>query len=141
MSRIILGFSLWELPATKPPFLNTGSCLMPKKVSTRHAWTTEHVRTLKTLAKKGDPRCTHCQNPEADRGRNAAKGVQSRTVTRLASLKLGSKVCSATRCPGGVAAMQPSAVPTLDYRHVSRCGNGRWLEKRRPSDARKDPIV
>ena len=25
---------------------------MPKKVSTRHAWTTEHVRTLKTLAKK-----------------------------------------------------------------------------------------
>ncbi len=52
MSRIILGFSLWELPATKAPFLNTGSCLMPKKVSTRHAWTTEHVRTVKTLAKK-----------------------------------------------------------------------------------------
>ncbi len=52
MSRIILGFSLWELPATKPPFLNTWSCLMPKKVSTRHAWTTEHVRTVKTLAKK-----------------------------------------------------------------------------------------
>jgi len=25
---------------------------MPKKVSTRHAWTTEHVRTLKTLAKE-----------------------------------------------------------------------------------------
>jgi hypothetical protein len=52
MSRGILGFSLWELPATKPPFLNTGSRLMAKKVSTRRAWTTEHVRTLKTLAKK-----------------------------------------------------------------------------------------
>jgi hypothetical protein len=25
---------------------------MPKKVSTRRAWTTEHVRTLKTLARK-----------------------------------------------------------------------------------------
>ena len=87
---------------------------MPKKVSTRHAWTTEHVRTLKTLAKKGDPRCTHCQNPEADRGRNAAKGVQSRTVTRLASLKLGSKVCSAMRCRAAWP-MRPLAVPTLDF--------------------------
>jgi hypothetical protein len=31
---------------------NAGSCLMPKKVSTRRAWTTEHVRTLKALARK-----------------------------------------------------------------------------------------
>jgi hypothetical protein len=51
-AEVFLGFSLWELAATKRPFLNTGSCLMAKKVSTRRAWTADHMRTLKTLAKK-----------------------------------------------------------------------------------------
>jgi hypothetical protein len=45
-------FPLRELPVTRLPFLNTGSCLMAKKLSTRRAWTKEQVRTLKTLARK-----------------------------------------------------------------------------------------
>jgi len=51
-SKGALGFSLWKRPDTKRPFLKTGSCLMAKKVSTRRAWTADHVRTLKALARK-----------------------------------------------------------------------------------------
>jgi hypothetical protein len=37
---------------TKPPCLKTGSYMMAKKAKKRRAWTAEHVRTLKTLARK-----------------------------------------------------------------------------------------
>ena len=64
---------------------------MAKKVSTRRAWTTDHVRTLKTLARKKTTGGKDRQDIEANRGRNAAKGVQSGIVTRLPCLKLRTK--------------------------------------------------
>ena len=81
MSRGVLDFSLWKFPATSPPFLNTGSCLMAKKVSTRRAWTADHVQTLKTLARKRTTAARIAQNIEANRGHNAAKGVQPGIIT------------------------------------------------------------
>ena len=60
---------------------------MPTK-SKHRAWTTEHVRTLKTLARKKTTAVENRQNIEANRGRYAAKGVQPRTVAQLPCLKL-----------------------------------------------------
>ena len=60
---------------------------MAKKVSKRRrAWTTADVRVLKTLAKKKTRAAKNRSDPEAYRGRDAAKGVQCRSVIKLTSI-------------------------------------------------------
>ena len=58
---------------------------MAKKASKR-AWTAEHVRTVEDACTKENEGGKHCQNLKTDRGRNAAKGIQSRIVTRYPCL-------------------------------------------------------
>jgi hypothetical protein len=48
---------------------------MAKKATKRRAWTQEHVRTLKALARKKNTRGTDRQDAKAFRGRDAAKSI------------------------------------------------------------------
>jgi hypothetical protein len=60
---------------------------MSKTNGTRRAWTSEQVRTLKTLVSKEDACWKDCSRVEEDGGRNAAKGFQPRIVFAIALLK------------------------------------------------------
>jgi hypothetical protein len=51
----IVGLFLIDSSSYKAPFLETGSFWMAKKATKRRAWTADHVRTLKTLARKKKP--------------------------------------------------------------------------------------
>ena len=56
------------------------------KNSKRRSWTPAQVRTLKTLAKKKTRAASIAKTLKRTRGRDAAKGVQSRIITRFSGL-------------------------------------------------------
>ena len=51
-AEVLWAFFCGNFQIQSGAFLNTVSCLMAEKVPTRRAWTPDHVRTLKTLARK-----------------------------------------------------------------------------------------
>ncbi len=53
---------------------------MSKRNGKRRAWTSEHVRTLKVARPKENACGKHWSGAQEDRGRNAAKGFQSRII-------------------------------------------------------------
>ena len=59
---------------------------MAKKVSTRRAWTTDHVRTLKTSARQKTGAARIAKTLKRTEGATRTKGVQSGTVSQLPSL-------------------------------------------------------